>query len=92
MLEHLGRHLLPDGVAHRPKRHLLLPALMHLDGPVLTLVRDTFSSAGARSRALLQPQALETLLEAQRGGALPAGVNALWQLAVLEMWLQHHGV
>jgi len=92
VLELLGRHLLPDGVTHRPKRHLLLPALMHLDGPVLALVRDTFSSAGARSRALLQPQALETLLEAQRGGALPAGVNALWQLAVLEMWLQHHGV
>ena len=50
------------------------------------------NSAGARSRALLQPEALETLLAAQRGHGLPAGVNALWQLAVLEMWLQHHGV
>ena len=92
VLEELGRHLLPDGVSQRPKRHLLLPALMHLDGPVLALVRDTFSAAGARSRAILQPQALETLLAAQRGSALPSGVNALWQLAVLEMWLQHHGV
>ena len=71
---------------------MLLPALMHLDGLVLALVRDTFSASGARSRAILQPQALETLLAAQRGSALPSGVNALWQLAVLEMWLQHHGV
>ena len=35
---------------------------------------------------------METLLAAQRGSALPAGVNGLWQLTVLEMWLQRHRV
>ncbi|MBB1512564.1 N-acetylglutaminylglutamine amidotransferase [Tessaracoccus sp. MC1627] len=92
VLAALGRHLLPDDVVHRPKGHLLLPALMNLDGPVLGLVRDTLSSQAARGREMLQPHVMETLLAAQRGSALPAGVNGLWQLTVLEMWLQRHRV
>jgi asparagine synthase (glutamine-hydrolysing) len=52
------------------------------------MVRDALTNDAARTRGLYAPQLVSTLLEAPNGTRTTLGSNALWQLAVLEMWLQ----
>jgi asparagine synthase (glutamine-hydrolysing) len=65
-----------------------VPGIRHLDGEVFDLVRDALTNDAARSRGLYRREALEALLNAPNEGRTTLGANSLWQLAVLEMWLQ----
>jgi asparagine synthase (glutamine-hydrolysing) len=92
LLKELGRELLPGEIIDRPKGYFPLPALTELQGPVLTLIRDTLNSREARSRGLFRRDYLDNLLDEPNGRRLPTGGNELWQVAVLELWLQDHQV
>lgn len=65
-----------------------MPGIRHLDGDVLTLVRDALHSRSARDRGLYRPEALDALLADPNRHRTTLGANALWQVALLEMWLQ----
>ena len=52
------------------------------------LVRDALTNDAARARGLYRRKTLETLLSAPNQGRTRLGANSLWQLGVLEMWLQ----
>jgi asparagine synthase (glutamine-hydrolysing) len=92
VLKNLGRRLLPAAVVDRPKGYFPVPALRHLDEPFLGMVRDSLHAPEAKQRGLFRPDYLEGLLGSPNEQFTPARGNILWSLAVLEMWLQQHGV
>jgi len=92
VLKSIARRLLPTEVVDRPKGYFPVPILKHIDGPVLELVRDTLGSAAARERGLFRPEAIERMLADPAGQLTPLRGSRLWQIALLELWLQAHHI
>lgn len=92
VLKDLGRRLLPHEVIDRPKGYFPVPGLRHLDGEMRTMVRDALHAPEARERALFEPAVIDRLLAEPNGRHTRVGGNVLWQVGLLELWLQHHGV
>jgi asparagine synthase (glutamine-hydrolysing) len=92
VLKAIGRRIIPAEVIDRPKGYFPVPAITHLEGKVLGLVRDALGSAAARERGLFRREYVERLLADPNGELTPLAGNKLWQLGLLELWLQTHGV
>ena len=88
VLKEASRSLLPADVIDRTKGYFPVPGIRHLNGPVLEMVRDSLTNDAARNRGLYRPETLAALLAAPNDTRTVLGSNTLWQLAVLEMWLQ----
>jgi asparagine synthase (glutamine-hydrolysing) len=88
VLKNASRALLPSEVIDRTKGHFLVPGIRHLHGQVFDMVRDALTNDAARARGLYRGEVVERLLAAPNETRTTLGSNALWQLAVLEMWLQ----
>jgi asparagine synthase (glutamine-hydrolysing) len=88
VLKDVGRMLLPDEVIERPKGYFPVPALNVLEGDVLDLVREALLSDAARSRGLFRPEVVGELIDAPNDHLTPLDGNRLWQLGLLELWLQ----
>jgi len=88
VLKEASRSLLPAEVIDRTKGYFPVPGIRHLDGRVLEMVRDALTCDAARARGLYRREAVDTLLAAPNEVRTTLGSNELWQLAVLEMWLQ----
>ena len=83
---------MPAEVIDRPKGYFPVPALKYLRGPFLEFVRDTLHAPAARARGIFRRDYVERLLADPEGSLTPKGHSKLWQIAVLESWLQTHGV
>jgi asparagine synthase (glutamine-hydrolysing) len=92
VLKDAARRLLPDEVIDRPKGSFPVPALMDLEDGFLDLVRDALRAPEARRRGLFRQAYVDRLLEDPNGQRSPIGGNKLWQLGVLELWLQAHQI
>jgi asparagine synthase (glutamine-hydrolysing) len=92
VLKDAARGLVPDEVIDRPKGYFPVPALVQLEGPVLELVRAALAEPCARDRALFDVAHLRRLLDAPNEHLTPSGANQLWQVGLLELWLQAHGL
>jgi asparagine synthase (glutamine-hydrolysing) len=91
-LKAMARGLLPDAVIDRPKGYFPVPALKYIRGEYLDFVRDILSQPQARARSLFDPGYIERLLADPEAGITPLGGSKLWQVALLEFWLQRHGI
>ncbi|RQX18483.1 N-acetylglutaminylglutamine amidotransferase [Micromonospora ureilytica] len=92
VLKAASRGIVPDEVIDRPKGYFPVPAIRHLSGPLLDDVRDALTARPARERGLFRKDYLEELLDAPNARRTTLGSNALWQLGLLELWLQRIGV
>jgi asparagine synthase (glutamine-hydrolysing) len=92
VLKAIGRRIIPPEVIDRPKGYFPVPAITHLEGKVLDLVRDALTDDAARARGLFRPEYVDRLLGDPNGELTPLRGNKLWQLGLLELWLQAHGV
>ncbi|OKH76225.1 asparagine synthase [Mycobacterium sp. SWH-M1] len=92
VLKQAARQVIPADVIDRPKGYFPVPALTHLEGPYLDLVRDALYAPAAKERGLFRPEAVERLLSDPNGKLTPLRGNELWQIALLELWLQKHGI
>jgi asparagine synthase (glutamine-hydrolysing) len=92
VLKAIGRRIIPPEVIDRPKGYFPVPAITHLEGKVLDLVRDALTDDAARERGLFRPEYVDRLLGDPNGELTPLRGNKLWQLGLLELWLQTHGV
>ncbi len=92
VLKEAARRVIPAEVIDRPKGYFPVPALSHLEGPVLDLVAETLRSPRARARGLYRADAVDALLADPNGSLTPLKGNPLWQVALLELWLQEHGL
>ncbi|MEA2422936.1 MAG: hypothetical protein QOF55_2035, partial [Thermoleophilaceae bacterium] len=92
VLKDAARSLLPAEVVDRPKGYFPVPALIHLEGPFLDLVRAALLAPEARERGLFRRAYVDRLLESPNEERTPLDGNKLWQVGVLELWLQAHGL
>ena len=92
ILKQAARQLVPAEVIDRPKGYFPVPALKYLRGPFLDLVRDILNQPQARERGLFQRSYVDRLLANPESELTPKGHSKLWQVALLEYWLQTHGI
>jgi asparagine synthase (glutamine-hydrolysing) len=90
ILKRISRGLLPDVVIDRPKGYFPVPALSHLDGDVLALVREALTPERIERRAVFEPGYVKMLLAAPNDHQTTLEGNKLWQVALLELWLHRH--
>ncbi|HEX2258358.1 MAG TPA: N-acetylglutaminylglutamine amidotransferase [Actinomycetota bacterium] len=91
VLKGVARALLPAEVIDRPKGYFPVPPLIRLEGPYVDLIRDALCSSAARERGLFNPHHVDHLL-ANPNELTTLRYNKLWQLGLLELWLQTHGI
>ena len=87
-LKTIARGLLPDAVIDRPKGYFPMPALKYVRGEFLNFMREVLNSDACRQRGLFQRPYVEKLLAAPEQHMTPLNGSKLWQLALLEYWLQ----
>jgi len=90
ILKDVAREIIPSEVIDRPKGYFPVPALKYIEGPVLDFVREALHAPVARQRGLVNPDYVETLLAAPKEHITRLRGSKLWQIALLELWLQAH--
>jgi len=91
VLKDAARGIVPDEVIDRTKGYFPVPGIRHLEGPMLDMVRDALHAPAARARGLFRQEYVDALLADPNTPRTTLGANQLWQLALLEMWLQDKG-
>jgi asparagine synthase (glutamine-hydrolysing) len=92
VLKDAARGAVPDEVIDRTKGYFPVPAIRHLEGPMLERVRAALYAPEARRRGLFRREYVDALLADPNTPRTTLGANQLWQLALLEMWLQDKGI
>jgi asparagine synthase (glutamine-hydrolysing) len=92
VLKDAARRLLPAEIIDRSKGYFPVPGIRHLSGPLLTAVREALLCRAARERNLFRPSYVQRLLETPNDVRSTLGSNITWQLGLLELWFQKHGV
>ncbi len=92
VLKRASRGVVPDTIIDRPKGYFPVPAIRHLSGGFLDRVRDAVTDPAAKARGLIRADYIDRMLAAPNEHRTTLGSNALWQVALLEMWLQERGV
>lgn len=92
ILKEAGRQVIPHAVIDRPKGYFPVPALKYIQGPYLEFVRDCLTNETARQRKLFNKDYVDLLLAEPDAHSTPLRGSKLWQVALLEMWLQTHNI
>jgi asparagine synthase (glutamine-hydrolysing) len=90
VLKDAARGLVPDAVIDRRKGYFPVPALTHLEQPVLTMITDALRSPAARERGLFRAGVVDAMLADPNAHRTNLDGSTLWQVGLLELWLQHH--
>ncbi|MEN3363608.1 MAG: hypothetical protein V7606_882 [Burkholderiales bacterium] len=92
VLKEAARSVIPAEVIDRPKGYFPVPALKYLRGEFLDYVRDTLDTQAARTRGLFRRDVVEDMLRSPDSHITPLRGSKVWQIALLEAWLQKHGL
>ena len=92
VLKEASRRVIPHEVIDREKGYFPVPALKHLEGRYLEMVREALHAPEARRRGIFQEDYVQRLLSAPNDERTRLGSNKLWQLGLLELWFQQHGI
>ncbi|MGH3785510.1 MAG: N-acetylglutaminylglutamine amidotransferase [Pseudonocardiaceae bacterium] len=92
VLKAASRGVVPDAIIDRPKGYFPVPAIRHLSGSFLDRVRDAVTDPAAKDRGIFRSDWLQRMLADPNTERTTLGSNALWQVALLEMWLQERGI
>jgi asparagine synthase (glutamine-hydrolysing) len=92
ILKEASRGVVPDAVIDRPKGYFPVPALKYIRGAFYDFVRDVLDAPRARQRGLFNRPYIDRLLANPEGELTPKGHSKLWQVALLECWLQTQGI
>jgi asparagine synthase (glutamine-hydrolysing) len=65
-----------------------VPALSHVEGEYLEMLREALLSEAARDRGLFRPGYVRSHIDAPNEDLTPLDGNKLWQMGLLELWLQ----
>lgn len=88
ILKEAARDIIPNEVIDRPKGYFPVPALKYIQGEYLDFVKQILTSKKARERGIIQNSYVDTLLDAPQQHITPLKGSKLWQIALLEYWLQ----
>jgi asparagine synthase (glutamine-hydrolysing) len=92
LLKEAARKVVPAAVIDRPKGYFPVPAIIELRGEYLATVRAALTAPVARERGLFRPEFVDRLLAEPNAHRTTLGSNQLWQIGLLELWLQRHGI
>jgi asparagine synthase (glutamine-hydrolysing) len=92
VLKDAARAVIPAGVIDRPKGYFPVPAIIDLHGEYLETVRAALTAPEARERGLFRTGYVDRLLAEPNAHRTTLGSNQLWQVGLLELWLQRHGI
>jgi asparagine synthase (glutamine-hydrolysing) len=92
ILKDASRDIVPSEIIDRRKGYFPVPGLRYLRGPFLDFVRDVLNEPVARQRDIFNRSYVDRLLADPEGELTPKGHSKLWQVAVLEAWLQSHDI
>ncbi|MHB2267118.1 N-acetylglutaminylglutamine amidotransferase [Aliihoeflea sp. PC F10.4] len=92
VLKEAARQVIPSEVIDRKKGYFPVPQLKYVDGPYLDLVRDALTSNAAKDRAIFRDDYLDRLFAKPSDHITPLQGSELWQVGLLELWLQTHGI
>jgi asparagine synthase (glutamine-hydrolysing) len=88
VLKNIARRMLPQKVVDRPKGYFPVPALKYANGTTLDFMRDVLHNRAARERGVFRPEYVSQLLAEPTRHITPLKGSKLWQIALLETWLQ----
>ncbi|ABE57044.1 Asparagine synthase, glutamine-hydrolyzing [Shewanella denitrificans OS217] len=89
LLKQMARKLIPNQVIDRPKGYFPVPGLRNMQGPYLALAKQVFSEPIARTRGIFNLDYIDTMLASPEQQLTRFG-SRLWQVTLLELWLQLH--
>jgi asparagine synthase (glutamine-hydrolysing) len=92
VLKEAARAVIPNEVIDRPKGYFPVPALKYIEGEYLDFVRGILDSGVAQQRTLFQRGYIDNLLTDPGAHITPLRGSKLWQITLLEYWLQQQGV
>ncbi|MFD0981633.1 N-acetylglutaminylglutamine amidotransferase [Tropicimonas aquimaris] len=92
VLKQTARKVIPSAVIDRPKGYFPVPALKYIEGPYLDMVRGALTNEAARSRGIFRQDYLEKLFASPKEHITRLRGSELWQVAMLELWLQAQGI
>jgi asparagine synthase (glutamine-hydrolysing) len=92
VLKEAARRIIPHQVIDRPKGYFPVPALKYLRGQYLELVRDVLNTSQCRARGLIRRSYVDELMSNPELHITPLRGSKLWQVALLELWFQAHGI
>ncbi|MEQ9488710.1 MAG: N-acetylglutaminylglutamine amidotransferase [Alphaproteobacteria bacterium] len=92
VLKDAARLVVPNEVIDREKGYFPVPALKYIQGPYLDMVRDALNSTAAKDRGLFRGDYLDRLFDDPTAHITPLRGSELWQVALLELWLQEHQI
>ncbi|MFP5224784.1 MAG: N-acetylglutaminylglutamine amidotransferase [Actinomycetota bacterium] len=88
VLKEAARRVIPHEVIDRPKGYFPVPAITYLSDEPLELITEALRSPSAKDRGLFEQTAVERYLADPNGSHTPLRGNELWQIGLLELWLQ----
>jgi asparagine synthase (glutamine-hydrolysing) len=92
VLKEAARSIIPNEVIDRPKGYFPVPALKYIQGEYLDFVHGILDSDPARNRTLFRRDYVQGLLADPSAHITPLRGSKLWQITLLEYWLQQHGL
>jgi asparagine synthase (glutamine-hydrolysing) len=85
ILREAMRAILPAQILSRPKMGFPVPFGVWMRGPWNALAREVLLDTASRQRGIIDPPAVERLIDAHVNGHTNGG-DALWSLLNLELW------
>jgi asparagine synthase (glutamine-hydrolysing) len=92
VLKEAARSVIPHEVIDRPKGYFPVPALKYLEGAYLDYVQAALDRREARERGLFRAEYIEQLMQNPKEHITPLRGSKVWQIALLELWFQQHGI
>ncbi len=92
VLKKIARGRIPDSVIDRPKGYFPVPALKFVRGEFLEFMQDILNSQKCLERGIYQRPYIDKLLAKPEAYLTRIKGSKLWHMALLECWLQQHGL
>jgi asparagine synthase (glutamine-hydrolysing) len=92
ILKEMARDIIPEEVIDRPKGYFPVPALKYIQGEYLDFVKGILTSEAAVSRQMVRKEYIDRLLEEPDAHITPLKGSKLWQVAMLEFWMQENTI
>ena len=92
ILKEAARDIIPAKVIDRPKGYFPVPALKYIRGKYYDFIKEIVESPACKDRRIIQEDYIDHLLAAPDEHITPLRGSKLWQVALLEFWLQEHRI
>ena len=92
VLKEAARRIIPHEVIDRPKGYFPVPALKYIRGEVFEFIQNILKQPAACQRKIFNRQYIDKLLVDPDKHITPLRGSKLWQITLLEYWLQLHNI